>query len=113
MAYHALSDRCRASDKTPTPTQITPITTAPSWGPWIDTYRIYRKFYSAAKHYTLAELIRHFRLETELQTLVTQHVNNKKLTFHRAADDALATALLLQNFINLFHLKDIRFLLNC
>jgi DNA polymerase III epsilon subunit-like protein len=113
MAFHALPDAYRPSDKTPVLTQITPPAIAPSWGPWIDTYRIYRKFYTAAKNYTLAELIRHFRLETELKALVAQHANNKKLTFHRALDDALATTLLLQNFIALFHLKDIRFLLEC
>ncbi|MDR1303309.1 MAG: hypothetical protein LBJ81_01660 [Puniceicoccales bacterium] len=113
MAFHAPLDGYRPFDKTQTPTQITPTATAPSWGPWIDTCRIYKKFYQTAKNYALAELIRHFRLETELQTLVAQHANNKKLTFHRALDDALATALLLQNFINLFRLKDVQFLLNC
>jgi DNA polymerase-3 subunit epsilon len=113
MAFHAPSDEYQPFDKTPIPTQITPTAAAPSWGPWIDTYRIYRKFYPAAKNYTLAELIWHFRLETELQTLVFRHANNKKLTFHRAINDALATTLLLQNFINLFHLKDVQFLLNC
>jgi hypothetical protein len=34
------------------------------------------------------------------------------LTFYRAPYAALATALLLQNFINLFQIKDVCFLLN-
>jgi DNA polymerase III epsilon subunit-like protein len=102
---------CRFSAQIQQPQlKIIPTAAGTSWGPWIDTYRIYRKYYSMAKNYTLAELIRHFRLETELKSLLTQHANGKKLTFHRAIDDTLATALLLQNFIHLFRIHDIHFL---
>ncbi|MDR1907172.1 MAG: hypothetical protein LBQ03_03090 [Puniceicoccales bacterium] len=83
-----------------------------SWGPWIDTYKIYRKYYPIAERYEVAELIRHFDLEKKLENLVAKHLIDPALTFHRAPYDALATALLLQNFINHFQIKDIHFLLD-
>jgi hypothetical protein len=81
-----------------------------SWGPWIDTYKIYRKYYPTLTCYEVASLIRHFGLEKKLENLATKY--NFALTFHRAPYDALATALLLQNFIGHFSIKDIQFLLN-
>ncbi|MDR2812521.1 MAG: hypothetical protein LBB05_01875 [Puniceicoccales bacterium] len=83
-----------------------------SWGPWIDTYKIYRKYYPAARHYEVAELIRHFGLMKKLDDWATKYNLSKTMTFHRAPYDALATVLLLQNFINHYQIKDIRFLLD-
>jgi hypothetical protein len=97
----------------PTPgTTITEWINNFSWGPWIDTHRLYRKYYPAAKHYKLAELVRYFNLEMQLENLAQGQSVGEKLTFHRAPYDALATALLLQNFINLFRINDVSFLLN-
>ncbi|MDR1366970.1 MAG: hypothetical protein LBJ13_03650 [Puniceicoccales bacterium] len=91
---------------------VTKLQRSISWGPWIDTYKIYRRYYPAAECYEVAELIRHFGLEKKLANLAKKHNFAKTLTFHRAPYDALATALLLQNFINHFQIKDIHFLLD-
>lgn len=90
---------------------ITEFPKSISWGPWIDTYKIYRKYYPAAECYEVAELIRHFGLEKKLMNLAKKYFA-KALTFHRAPYDALATSLLLQNFINHFQIKDVQFLLD-
>ncbi|MDR1435220.1 MAG: hypothetical protein LBI77_02345 [Puniceicoccales bacterium] len=82
-----------------------------SWGPWIDTHKIYRKYYPMVGSYSLGKLVRHFRLEEELERLVAEHNFGERLTFHRAPYDAIATALLLQNFIDLFRVQDIDFLI--
>jgi hypothetical protein len=94
------------------PSTATAAMKGTSWGPWIDTYKIYRKYYPAAERYEVAELIHHFGLEKKLRDRVAKHNLSKALTFHRAPYDALATALLLQNFINHFQIKDVRFLLD-
>ncbi|MDR1590945.1 MAG: hypothetical protein LBR92_03045 [Puniceicoccales bacterium] len=83
-----------------------------TWGPWIDTYKIYRKYYPTAQRYEVAELIRHFGLEKKLEEQVAKQRLSRELTFHRAPYDALATALLLQNFIEHFQIEDICFLLD-
>jgi DNA polymerase III epsilon subunit-like protein len=97
--------------QTSTPTAMASLKSV-SWGPWIDTYKIYRNYYPAAECYEVAELIRHFGLEKKLKNLATKHNLAKTLTFHRAPYDASATALLLRNFINHFQIKDVCFLLN-
>ncbi|MDR2200755.1 MAG: hypothetical protein LBN94_01400 [Puniceicoccales bacterium] len=81
-----------------------------TWGPWIDTYRLYKKFYPSVQRYGLKELIRHFRLEERLENLASEQTG-EQLTFHRALYDALGTALLLLNFTELFSIRDIKFLL--
>ncbi|MDR2806566.1 MAG: hypothetical protein LBB11_00180 [Puniceicoccales bacterium] len=91
----------------PSGTAIKPI----SWGPWIDTHKIYKKYYPIAKSYGVKALIQHFRLEKKLENLAHKYDRGQKLSFHTALYDALATTLLLQNFIDLFRVNDVQFLL--
>jgi DNA polymerase III epsilon subunit-like protein len=108
----AIDDHSKNIPKTPPQENAESATTTVSWGPWIDTYKIYRKYYPAAQRYEVAELIRHFGLMKKLEDRVGKHQLSKELTFHRAPYDALATALLLQNFIEHFQIGDVRFLLD-
>jgi DNA polymerase III epsilon subunit-like protein len=81
-----------------------------TWGPWIDTCKLYRKFYPSARRYGLGELVRHFRLEERLERLALE-LGGEGLSFHRALYDALGAALLLLKFIELFSVDDVQFLL--
>jgi hypothetical protein len=105
------SGQCKNSPKFQRSPMVTERMEGISWGPWIDTHKIYRKYYPALGCYEVAGLIRHFGLEKKLENLVVKHRLDQKLTFHRAPYDALATALLLQNFIRQFPIGDVRFLL--
>lgn len=68
------------------------------WGPWIDTYFLYKKFIKN-KSYALNELIDFFNLSENLSLLGKKFCPLTRKNFHCALFDALACALLLLNFI--------------
>ena len=68
------------------------------WGPWIDTYILYKKFFKN-KSYSLNELIKNFQLGEILSTLGKKFCPHTRNNFHCALFDAIACALLLLNFI--------------
>ncbi|MDR3317582.1 MAG: hypothetical protein LBS71_02120 [Puniceicoccales bacterium] len=80
-----------------------------SWGPWIDTYRLYKKYYPVERGYSVGDLIECFKLQKKLERLAVLYCS-KDMHFHRSAYDSLATALLLQNFIEAFQVQAASFL---
>lgn len=84
------------------------ISSALSWGPWIDTLKLYKKHLQGLKSYTVSDLIRNFQLQHELDLYVQNTPFGDQ--FHRAVYDAVAAALLLKNFIEQFHITEDRFL---
>lgn len=88
------------------PDSLKPQTTF-SWGPWIDTYRLYRDKYHIASGYKLENLIHLFSLEKEVESAAKHYLDSTLQQFHRAPYDALSTAILLQHFIDDNHIDDI------
>ena len=72
-----------------------------TWGPWIDTYLIYKKNYPNLFNYKLMYLIKYFQLDLILNSLANRICPVNKRKPHCALYDALATALLLKRFINI------------
>lgn len=70
--------------------------TAVQWGPWIDTLRIFQKCFPQLNSYQLTDLIKIFRLEIKLKSVVKQYCPSQRRSPHCALYDALATTLLLQ-----------------
>lgn len=68
------------------------------WGPWIDTYFLYKK---STKHsnYNLSELINFFKLDDILEQLSKKFCPPQRKNFHCALFDSIACSLLLLNFI--------------
>ncbi|UPA28759.1 MAG: hypothetical protein LW808_001680 [Verrucomicrobiota bacterium] len=81
-----------------------------TWGPWIDTLKLYKSYIRGLRSYKVGDLIRHFQLQPELDA----HMRATSFAadqFHRAVYDAIATAVLLKHFIALFRVTDDIFLL--
>lgn len=76
-----------------------PFPSRGSWGPWIDSLRVYRHFYDL-EDYSLGSLVRVFKLEGELQKLAEQFCPSNRRKSHCALYDALASALLLMATVN-------------
>lgn len=68
------------------------------WGPWIDTYFLYKKFIKN-NGCALNELISFFKLNEILEQLGRKFCPPQRKNFHCALFDTLACALLLLNFI--------------
>ena len=68
------------------------------WGPWIDTYFLYKKFFKK-NSYALNDLIHFFKLNDVLEQLGRKFCPPTRNNFHCALFDALACSLLLLNFI--------------
>ena len=62
-----------------------------SFGPWIDTLKIVRKYWPLLKSYALGDIIRTFALERQLRDLCPDR------TWHDALYDACAGAILFQH----------------
>ena len=73
------------------------------WGPWIDTRKLYQRFFKNAGNYDLSNLIKSFGLLEELDFLACKHCPIDRRTFHSALYDALAAAFLLKNLQKTFH----------
>ena len=78
-----------------------------SWGPWLDTLSIYRRLYPDLESYQLNTLIGLFGLEESLNQLAREYCPKKRIRYHCALYDALASALLLQRLFTLEELKDL------
>lgn len=66
-----------------------------SWGPWIDSRRVYQCCYRGLSDYGLMSLIRQFSLQTQLDDLAATHCPADRQKPHCALYDALASGLLL------------------
>ena len=66
-----------------------------TWGPWIDTGRLYTQIFPTLPSGKLEELVTTFQLSARLETLAAEHCPANRRTYHAALFDALAAALLL------------------
>ena len=71
-----------------------------TWGPWIDTYKIYKYIYPNLISYKLMDLINFFSLKKELDYVSKKICNEKKSKPHNALYDSIACSLLIKNVIN-------------
>jgi DNA polymerase-3 subunit epsilon len=65
------------------------------WGPWVDTYSLYKRCFPDLKHFTLKSLIKAFELQETLEDLARRHCPKNRCAYHCALFDALACAILL------------------
>lgn len=65
------------------------------WGPWIDTYCLYRRCFPNAAGFALSELIDSFKLNDALACLGKLFCKSQRRNYHCALFDALACSLLL------------------
>jgi len=79
-----------------------------SWGPWLDTLQLYRRVYPQLDGYKLGYLVECFGLEAELAELAEAACPPKRGRYHCALYDALASALLLRNLMQLPETADCR-----
>jgi DNA polymerase-3 subunit epsilon len=66
-----------------------------TWGPWLDTRRIYERLYPDLDTAALGALVGAFGLAGRLETLAAEHCPPRRRKAHCALYDALASALLL------------------
>tara|TARA_B100001123_G_scaffold437572_1_gene570127 strand:- start:13127 stop:13783 length:657 start_codon:yes stop_codon:yes gene_type:complete len=78
-----------------------------SWGPWIDTHRIYAFLYKGLENYRLSTLIKIFALGERLSEWGELHCPPERRKAHCALYDALASALLLIRLDELAELNDL------
>lgn len=76
-----------------------PGRTLAEWGPWIDTGRLYPQFFPQLGDGKLEELIVACGLQADLDAQAAVHCPANRRNYHAALYDALAGALLLQNFL--------------
>lgn len=69
--------------------------TVTTWGPWIDTGRLYTQIFPTLPSGKLEELITTFGLAARLQQLADEYCPATRRMYHAALYDALAAALLL------------------
>ena len=69
------------------------------WGPWVDTYSIYRRSFPKLKKFTLSALINSFTLSEKLYSIAKSLCPPTRCNYHCALFDAIASALLLNNFL--------------
>lgn len=65
------------------------------WGPWLDTGRLYEKFFPETESANLEALIVDFGYQQELDQLAAEYCPADRSLYHAALYDALAAALLL------------------
>ncbi|MDR0647357.1 MAG: 3'-5' exonuclease [Puniceicoccales bacterium] len=68
------------------------------WGPWLDTYGLYKHFLPRKVDCGLSHLISMLHLETDLNALANKFCPSVRKKYHCALYDALASALLLLKF---------------
>lgn len=69
------------------------------WGPWVDTYSIYRRCFHKLKKFTLESLVSAFNLSEQLDSIAKELCPPTRCNYHCALFDAIASALLLITFI--------------
>ena len=67
----------------------------PTWGPWIDTKRLYQHYYQSPS-FELRDLIHALNLQTTLDEYAKIYCDSEHRHYHHALYDALGAALLLQ-----------------
>jgi DNA polymerase III epsilon subunit-like protein len=72
-----------------------------SWDPWIDTKLLYRRCFPNIRNYSLMALITRCNLRSALDEVSGKYCPVYKCKPHNALYDALASALLLMNFIKI------------
>lgn len=70
--------------------------TTNTWGPWIDTGRLYPQFFPQLAEAKLERLVAAFGLQADLDALASAHCPAPRRRYHAALYDALAGALLLR-----------------
>jgi DNA polymerase-3 subunit epsilon len=76
------------------------------WGPWLDTFHLYRYLFKHSRKLSLNGLINTLNLETDLQNLTQKFCPSRRQKYHCALFDALACALLLLYFVQLPQAQD-------
>lgn len=66
-----------------------------SWGPWIDTYQLFKFIFPGLESYQLMDLIEAFDLTKKLEQVSAKYCDSHRKRPHCALYDALATALLM------------------
>lgn len=69
------------------------------WGPWLDTYFLYKRCFPKLKQFALSDLIEIFGYRDLLDSLAKQYCPANRQKYHCALYDALACSLLLLHLI--------------
>ena len=72
-----------------------------TWGPWIDTYGLYKNYLPKGSDCQLGHLVNQFGLENELKSLAEKLCPTQRCRYHCALYDTIACALLLLYYIHL------------
>lgn len=110
-AHHASTENSFIKNVWPYPRQV-PDFSQPNrrhaqWGPWVDTYVLYKTLFPGLQDYKLATLIHKTQQQEALDMLASAHCPEGRKGYHRALYDALASALLLIYLGSLAEHKDI------
>lgn len=103
-AHHAVIENNFLKQYAPYPGNVPDFisdNTVYSWGPWIDTLKLYKYFYPNLESYKLLELISLFQLNNELQIISDYYCPENRKKAHCALFDALASSLLLKHLLSL------------
>ena len=77
-----------------------------AWGPWLDTYGLYKRWLPAKTDCKLEQLILRYALEGELNVWAEKYCPPQRRHYHCALYDALASTLLLANFLHMPEHRD-------
>jgi len=97
-AHNAAFENRLISDAWPVPRPSpNPLSgaTQPTWGPWVDTLRLYEAIYPGLPDRSLAALVEVFSLQAELDAAAATFCPPARRRYHAALYDAIACALLL------------------
>ncbi len=72
-----------------------------SWGPWVDTYKLFLNTCPGLESYKLSDLINYFKLSETLEDLGARYCSSRRKKYHCALYDAIASALLFMALIEL------------
>lgn len=89
------------------PCFLDPSESLTTWGPWIDTCKLYKVIFPGLGSYGLMDLISAFSLEETLIQLVRKHCPGNRQKYHCALHDALASAVLLIYLGNLKNFEEL------
>jgi DNA polymerase-3 subunit epsilon len=105
VAHHASVEGNLLKETWPYP-RLTKNLKQLSWGPWIDTRRIYERLYKGLETYRLSSLIDRFALRKRLAKLSQLYCPPQRRKTHCALYDALASALLLMRLDEISDLNE-------
>ena len=99
-AHNAAFENRLLSDYCPVPPKVyaIPLLKNQQWGPWLDTWFLYRKYFKT-QTCTVEQLIQFCNLSEVLSQLSGKFCPPNRKKFHCALFDALACAILFLNFI--------------